>query len=475
MDVRRVIDQIESGFEPAHVERLLKYIRQPSVSALNWGNQEMAEMLAEEIRQAGGEAEVVETAEFPVVFGLIDEGAPRTLLCHGLYDVTPAEEPNWLNPPFEPQIQDLPGLGRCVVGRGAEDMKTGIACVMNTVFAAREVGEKLPLNLMFVHEASELGSGGMKDFFPRYKGKMKRVNAVYWLCPMAQTDGTPIVPLALKGNLMGRLFCRPGEWGGPIGNEMHALHSNWIGNPADRLVTAVAYLEKRLEEIYEKGEGWVPSASQEALCRALSARIDPKRMKQSLGVNRFKQDDFHAAVREHLFRPEFTVIGLQSGFIGEGKSVKVSIPSEAQAVVNMRFQPGEDPDERIENVRRILADGGFGDIEFVVNNHYAGGGTPPDHPLIGCFLKAHRDMGADPEVWPVHPVGMPVALWTEELGIPWIGGLPCNAMRKHAANEYAQLAGILQSEVFLAHFFEGFANTAVDEDGNETARIRLPE
>ena len=102
MDVQRVIDQIDQDFEECHIERLLKYIRQPSVSAMDWGNQEMAQMLAAEIQEVGGEAEVVETAEFPVVFGLIDEGEDRTLLCHGLYDVTPADEPNWINPPFDP-------------------------------------------------------------------------------------------------------------------------------------------------------------------------------------------------------------------------------------------------------------------------------------------------------------------------------------------------------------------------------------
>ena len=180
-------------------------------------------------------------------------------------------------------------------------------------------------------------------------------------------------------------------------------------------------------------------------------------MRRSLGVARFRQEDFHAAVRAHLFQAEFTLTGLGAGFVGEGKSVKVSIPAQAQAVVNMRFQPGEDPEERIANVRAILAEGGYGDVEFVVNNHYAGGATPPEHPLIACFLEAHARMGADPEVWPVHPAGMPVALWTEELGVPWIGGLPCNAMRKHAANEYAQVAGVLASEKFLAHLFKGFS------------------
>lgn len=457
MDVERVVARIEEDFESSHLERLLKYIRQPSVSALNLGNEEMARMLAEEIVEAGGRAEVAETAEFPVVFGLIDEGAERTLLCHGLYDVTPAEEPNWMNPPFDPQIRELEGLGRCVVGRGAEDMKTGIACVMNAVFAARAAGERLPINLLFVHEASELGSGGIRDFFPRFRERMRRANAAFWLCPMAHADGTPIVPLGLKGNLMGRLFCRSGEWGGPMGNEIHALHSNWIGNPAERLVEAVARLQERLREIYESGEGWTPTEAQEALCRALSERMDPEATRRALGVERFRQEDFRAAVRAHLFKPEFTLTGLQAGFVGEGKSVKVSIPSEAQAVVNMRFQPGEDPDERIANVRAILAGEGYGDVEFVVNNRYAGGGTPPDHPLVECVLEAHAAVGAAPEVWPVHPAGMPVALWTEELGVPWIGGLPCHAMRKHAANEYAQVAGVLRAEKFLARFFEGFS------------------
>jgi len=48
MDVNRVVAQIERDFEPSHVGRLLDHIRQPSVSALDWGNQEMSGMLAEE-------------------------------------------------------------------------------------------------------------------------------------------------------------------------------------------------------------------------------------------------------------------------------------------------------------------------------------------------------------------------------------------------------------------------------------------
>jgi len=457
MDVERVIGRIERDFEPAHIDRLLGYIRQPSVSALDWGVGEMAGLLAEEIRALGGAAEVVETAEFPVVFGEIEAGAERALLFHGLYDVTPAEEPDWIIPPFEPAVVELDGLGPCVVGRGAEDMKTPIAAAMNVLQAIRDEGEPLPVNLMFVLEASELGSGGIRDFFPGHLERMRRADAVHFLCPLAHTDGTPIVPLAMKGNLMGRLVCRPGAWGGALGGEIHALNSNWVGNPADRLAEAIVHLERELEGIYARGEGWRPSEAQEALCRDLAGRLDPGRLKASLGVHRFRQDDFAEAVRAHVFRPEFTVLGLEAGFVGEGKSVKVSLPAEARAAVNMRFQPGEVPEESIARVRRILAEGGFGDVEFAVNNAYAGGGTPPDHPLVQCFVGVHREMGADPEVWPVHPTGMPVALWTEVLGRPWVAGIPCNAMRKHGANEYAQVAGILRSERFLARFLQAFS------------------
>ena len=98
---------------------------------------------------------------------------------------------------------------------------------------------------MFVLEASELGSGGIREFVPSRLEDLRLADAVHWLCPLAHPDGVPIVPLGVKGNLMGRLVCRGGEWGGPVGNEMHALNSNWVGNPAVRLSQAIALLERQ--------------------------------------------------------------------------------------------------------------------------------------------------------------------------------------------------------------------------------------
>ena len=462
MSANPVLEHIAREFEPDHLDRVMRYLAQPSISALDIGVSDMAEMLAHDIRKLGGTAEVVETAELPVVFGRIDNGADRTLVLHGLYDVTPADEPAWETPPFSPQVRNVEGVGRAVVGRGAEDMKTPIAAAMNVVASYRALDVPLPVNLVFVLEASELGSGGIREFVPSRIEDLRLADAVHWLCPLAHPDSVPIVPLGVKGNLMGRLVCKGGDWGGPVGNEMHALNSNWVDNPAVRLSQAVAFLERSIEDDYAQGSGWRPSDIQRRLARELAHRLVPERIKTDLGVNRFRYDTFEDAVEAHLFRTQFTITGLRSGFVGSGKSVKVSIPSDAEAVVNMRFQPGQEPDDGIATIRRMLDEGGFSDIDFEVGNAYAGGGTDPDHPLVRCFLEAHADMGAEPEVWPVHPIAIPVALWTREVGLPWVGGVPCHAGNKHAANEYAQIEGIRRSEEFLVSFWERLGTTEME-------------
>ena len=79
-----VIDRIERDFEIDHLGRVSRYLAQPSISALSIGIQEMVELLVEDIERYGGTAEIVNTSELPVVFGLIDEGADKTLILHGL-------------------------------------------------------------------------------------------------------------------------------------------------------------------------------------------------------------------------------------------------------------------------------------------------------------------------------------------------------------------------------------------------------
>ena len=67
----KILAAAEAHFED-HVTRLQRFIRQPSVSAESRGNDEMAAMLAEEIRVLGGKAEIVPGVDFPIVYGRIE-------------------------------------------------------------------------------------------------------------------------------------------------------------------------------------------------------------------------------------------------------------------------------------------------------------------------------------------------------------------------------------------------------------------
>jgi acetylornithine deacetylase/succinyl-diaminopimelate desuccinylase-like protein len=96
---------------PADLERIREYLRMPSVSATGEGIREVAEATGAWIQGAGGSFELVSTPGHPLVLGELPGpvGAPR-LLRYGMYDVQPAQEPEWSSPPFAAEVRDLPGV-----------------------------------------------------------------------------------------------------------------------------------------------------------------------------------------------------------------------------------------------------------------------------------------------------------------------------------------------------------------------------
>ena len=96
----RVASRVAERF-PADLERIRDYLKMPSVSATGEGVRAVAEATGAWIEGAGGSFELVETPGHPLVLGELPgpAGAPR-LLRYGMYDVQPAQEPDWTSPPF---------------------------------------------------------------------------------------------------------------------------------------------------------------------------------------------------------------------------------------------------------------------------------------------------------------------------------------------------------------------------------------
>lgn len=449
--LEQALTQAGKDYE-THVERLQRYIRQPSVSAENRGLEDMAALLAREIDELGGVGSVVPGVDFPIVYGRFDVGAPRTMILHSMYDTTPADEPTWVVPPFEARrIADYDNLGECIVGRGAEDTKGPVATLMSAIAAYRAAGVALPCNLIVLFEASELGSKSLPAFIARHADELRAAEVCFWPWYTQKSDGTNVVFLRVKGLMTLKLRCKGGAWGGPQNAEIHGAHSTWIANPAHRLVAALASMktaDDRDVAIDGFYDGRNPSsAADEVLIEKLAKRFNAERALIDLNVARFKQDGIKDAIRARCNQSEFNIAGLKSGYVADGAH-KVIVPHEAVAAIDMRPLDGMSVENMLASMRRHLDCHGYEDITIEpLSQGYAGGGSPPDDWAVQELLATYGDCGLDPEIWPRDALAIAAKLFTD-LGMSWIATLPGHANRRHSANEYIQLAGYRRSIEF---------------------------
>lgn len=445
-----VIETASNDFE-RHVARLQRYIRQKSISAENTGNEEMAQMLAGDIDALGGDGRVVPGIDFPIVYGRFDVGAPRTVLIHSMYDTTPADEPGWTVPPFEAVRTNFETYGECIVARGAEDTKGPVAAIFGMIESHRRANVPLPVNLILLFEASELGSKSLPAFVEAHAAELQ-ADVAYWPWLTQRADGRTTAWLGAKGLMPFKLRVRGGDWGGPVTRDIHGLHSSWIASPAQRLVAALASLKTNndldiaVEGFY--GDGDPITAEDETLVQALAQRIDSDALANELGIKRFKQDSFADAVRAHCFKSELNISGLLSGYVIEDGH-KVVLSHEATASLELRPLDGMSVSQVTGALRRHLDKHGFGEVEIEVLNGYVGGRLPVSNWAVKELLGAYQDCGFDPDVWPRTATAIAVELFTKHLGMPWTATCPGHAGRKHAANEYVQLSSYRNTVPFM--------------------------
>jgi acetylornithine deacetylase/succinyl-diaminopimelate desuccinylase-like protein len=418
-----------------YLEELKDYLRIPSVSTDPEYDDEVmraADWLAEKMRDAGLEAEKIETEGHPLVYGEWN-GAPGkpTVLFYGHYDVQPADPlEEWRNPPFEPTVE-----GDRLVARGATDDKGQSYAHLKAVAAHLAERGTLPVNVKFLVEGEEESGGEAIETYVREDGGDRlAADCVVVSDSSMLAPGQPSLIYGLRG--MAYMEIR-------VTGPNRDLHSGTFGgavvNPANALCQIVARLKDP-----ETGKVLIPGfyddvRDLEDWERQEFAALpyDEEAYKDELGVRVVAGEEGFTTRERASARPTCDVNGIFGGYMKAG--AKTIIPGWAGAKISMRLVPDQDPREIARrftyHVKDVAPEGVKVEVEYI----HGAAATVIDAqgPIIDAALDAMED------VWGKRPVrvreggSIPiVATLHEVLEVPvLLLGFGLNDDRLHSPNE----------------------------------------
>jgi len=458
--LQRICDDIDGNF-PSHLDRCRMFLRQKSISATGEGIVEAAGIVKSFIEDIGGDVCLWGDPSYPIVFGRFDRGFPTTLIIYGMYDVQPAEESEWISSPFEAKIHTLPGLGECVIARGAVNSK-GALCGVFNVLKTMAQREEIPCNLVFTIEGEEeIGSPQFESFIQSRCDELQGDGVVDFDFSQ-DMKGRVSMYLGLKGIVYMDIICRGGRKGGPTDSAVHGSASAWISSPVWRLTHALSTLTNRQEDIRipdfrENVTG--PGKDDLELLKKLAPLFDEKAFLREMKSLCFKYNRRGIdLLKKGLYSPIININGFHAGYGGSG--TKTVLPRKATAKIDIRFGPNMEPEEVVEKFKTYLSRNGFGDVEVKVREKYTWSKTNFSETIVQHMIEAYRHHGIEPEIWPIGTWAAPYFVFSRILKLPVVSGGLGHGGRKHVANEYMTVTGLREFEKFVATFLYCVAGSA---------------
>lgn len=331
-----------------NIEELKQLLRIPSISAdSNYVSsmKEAAEFVRKQLADSGCEAEIVETAGHPIVFGSWTNkpGAP-TALVYGHYDVQPPDPlDEWVTPPFEPDVRD----GN-IYARGATDDKGQMYTHIKSVEAWLKTIGELPVNVKFIIEGEEeVGSDNLDKFLEENKEKCSCDIAV--VSDTSQyAPGIPAITYGLRG-----IMCCEVTLHGPNQDLHSGVFGGSITNPVNALATLIGKLIDDAGNIQIPGfyDDVIPLTDEERAAFAALPFEEQDYMK-SLGVSATHGEASYTTLERRWGRPTCDVNGIVGGYTGEGP--KTIVPAKATAKISCRLVPNQTEPKIVESLEKFL-------------------------------------------------------------------------------------------------------------------------
>ncbi len=417
------IDQNRDAF----IDRLMDYLRRPSISAHGIGMGEVADYLLAWLTRLGFETRLMPTPGWPLVLGRrFDQPNAPTVLLYGHYDVQPPDPLEaWISPPFEPAIRD----GR-IYARGAGDNKGQHFAQLLALESLLAVNGRLPCNVLVLLEGEEeVGSPHIAGFI-RAQRELLKADLVITSDGSVAENGRSTIVCGVRGVLGFELRARGAK---------RDLHSGNFGgvapNPLWTLVHLLSTMKNPAGEITIEGfyDNVLPPTALE-LAALSRLPVDEAAVRRELGLERFDAPPGRSYYERLSFWPTLTINGLHGGYAGPGS--KTVLPHEAFAKCDIRLVEAQTVEEifaKVEaHVQRYAPE-----VEFIRR----GGMEPSKTPLDSPYAEPIRQgiilaQGEEPLLIPALGGSLPDYVFTKILGVPAFTVPYANADEaNHAPNE----------------------------------------
>ena len=389
------------------------------------------EFIRAQLEEAGCETTVyAKDPARPNLVSRLSGGDAPPLLLQGHVDVVTTAGQKWTHPPFEARIED-----GYVWGRGALDMKAGVAMLVEAFLRAKRENVQLPGDLVLVVLSDEEGGGELGARFlveehPELFEGMRFALGEFGGSSL-ELGGKRFYPIQvaekqicwLKATVRG-----PGGHGSMVNR----------GGTVSRLGKLLADLDRKrlpvhvtpvVREFVERVSAELPRKEATVLRSLLKPRLTDVALRL-LGA--------HAKAIEPMLRNT-----VNATIVRGGEKINV-VPSEIEVELDGRALPGFSPDQLIAELQSLAGD----DVEIELVRHDPG---PPeaDLGLFETLADVIREL--DPEGIPVPllQIGVTDARYFSRAGVQTYGFVPMRlpadfqfAQLIHAADERIPVAGL---------------------------------
>ena len=206
-------------------------IRRPSITPKDAGT---INLLAKNLRSLGFKCQIINFKNIINLYAKLGKSSPN--FCYaGHTDVVPPGSINdWSVNPFKPTIKN-----NKLIGRGANDMKSSIACFVAAVskFKTKRKKFKGSISLLITGDEEGVAINGTKKVVEYLKKKKEKINFCIVGEPTNPNKLGEMIKIGRRGSITGRIAV--------IGTQGHVAYPHSANNSADVMVKIL----KKIKEI----------------------------------------------------------------------------------------------------------------------------------------------------------------------------------------------------------------------------------